>query len=66
MSVQEDLSIAAMHRIIKKAGARRVSVSACKEYHDARWQKNSERERYQDCIRESSEALKNLRARSIG
>ena len=31
MSVEEDLAIAAMHRIIKKAGAERVSESACKE-----------------------------------
>ena len=31
MSVQEDLSTTAMHRIIKKAGAERVSESACKE-----------------------------------
>ena len=31
MSAEEDLSIAAIHRIIKKAGAKRVSESASKE-----------------------------------
>lgn len=31
MSFQEDLSLAAIHRLIKKAGAERVSKSACKE-----------------------------------
>jgi histone H3/H4 len=31
MIKEEDLAIAAMHRIIRKAGAERVSVSACLE-----------------------------------
>jgi len=31
MMVEKDLSIAAMHRIIRKAGAERVSKSASKE-----------------------------------
>ena len=31
MSYEEELSIAAMHRITKKAGAERVSESSCKE-----------------------------------
>jgi len=31
MPVEEDLSVAAMRRIIEKAGAERVSESACEE-----------------------------------
>ena len=31
MSIEEDLSLAAMHRIIKKSGAERVSESGCQE-----------------------------------
>ena len=31
MSIEEDLSIAAMHRIIRKSGAERVSEAGCKE-----------------------------------
>jgi histone H3/H4 len=31
ISKEEDLSIAAMHRIIKKSGSDRVSMSACRE-----------------------------------
>ena len=31
MSAEENLSIAAMHRILKKSGAERVSESGCRE-----------------------------------